>query len=99
MSDGNGGSKISDVDISDIVITAVSLIFYVVDIIFDILLLAKYEASGDTRWFAFTLIVLLMSSLSINAFNFWLHYHESKGIGDVVLMFVFAVLQISPLLR
>ena len=93
MSDGDGSID-STIDSFDIFLTGLSLVLYAVDIILDIVLLYNYYASGDVRFFAFTLAALLASSLFINAFSVWLGtFNHSQWI--VVICFI---LQVVPAL-
>ena len=94
MSDGND-STVSPAGIFDIILTCFALFMFVLDIILDIVLLFNYHASGDSRWFAFTLTVLLLSSLIVNAISVWMGtFNYSNRI--VVICFI---LQVVPVLR
>jgi len=95
MSDGNGPT-VSTVGISDIFFTALSLVLYLVDIVLDIVLLCNYYASGDTRFFAFTLTALLVSSLIINMSSLWMNDRSSNHSKWIV--YIFFGLQILPAL-
>ena len=93
MSDGNE-STFSKVSIFDIVLSVISLVLYLVDITFDIVLLINYHASGDTRWFAFTLTTLLVSSVIVSAFTFRMELRGQNGWIVIICL----ILQIMPVL-
>ena len=95
MSDGDGSID-STIDSFDIFLTGLSLVLYAVDIILDVVLLYNYYASGDFAWFALTMAVLLVSSLFINAINFWLHKRSSSRSQWIVYSCL--VLQVLPAL-
>ena len=53
-----------------------SLVMYMADFVFDIMLVQEYYALGDWHWFGITLGAVLVPSLVVNVFSLWLYQHQ-----------------------
>ena len=80
----------------DYLYIASSAIFYIADVVTDLLVSVKYFRNGDYIWFGLTLSCVLGASLVMMMFSLkWFHEYEVSKTKTVVLH----VLQLGPLLR
>jgi len=76
-----------------------SLVLYLADIASDIMLLVGYSNSGDWFWFILSFLFVLLPSLVVNCFSFSAYLGTGLSNMEMIVRFIFAILQISPVIR
>ena len=87
---------------TDIVITVISFVLSVVDIVAIVLVLHEYYTGGDMNWFAFTLVIALVPSVLVNLFSFAFFAWDAKentSSWQWIIRIVVAILQLSTPFR